>query len=430
MPDRDAQESVRQRARGLCEYCRDPLIGKRSEIDHIRPRSRGGPDVLANFALACSTCNGNKGNAEEAVDAVTGATVRLFHPRQDVWDAHFTVIDGAVTGKTAIGRATAALLFRVTAADFGRDVHWSWLTSLDDEVAYTHLNRVRVLRLANRFDHLDRVLAQPPVMRTSSSRKLSAFLHHLVRAEMLMMRGRGVDLDCAELLVRRALRRFGTHLDRRNQMFATLGGILARKGTLLMLGGESHRARRLWQESMALRELSGPWAKSSAFVHSIRVRGNLARFGGDAGMIDAPMLHVAGQHAANGDYRPLVGLADIALASASTPPLDRLLDMVTRTLLRSTYGSDRDHAATVVLRRRWWGLLVAAGERPDLDLLQRDVEQWHSIEMFNEHRELEWTLRMPWVARREEATTLITAALSTRVRRRVGSRQRSRAARD
>ena len=32
------------------------------EIDHIRPRSKGGPDVDKNLQLLCPTCNGRKGN--------------------------------------------------------------------------------------------------------------------------------------------------------------------------------------------------------------------------------------------------------------------------------------------------------------------------------------------------------------------------------
>jgi len=404
----EMQERVRQRAQGRCEYCRDALLGKRAEIDHIVPRSRGGRDTLDNLALACPGCNGNKGDAQEAVDAVTGAAVRLFSPRRDAWDVHFTRIGGVVTGQTPVGRATAALLFRVTRADFGRDVHWSWIASLEDEAAYTQLNRLRVLRLANRFEDLDRALA----LAGPSAGELGAFLHYLLRVEALIARGRESDLERGERLARRALRRFGNEPDRRKQIYANLGGIIGRKATLLALGGERHRASRLWQEALALRELSGPRVTSGAFEHSVRIRGQLARFGVDAGMIDASMTRLAEESAAIGQYRALVALCDIALASTSTPPLDRLLDSVTRTLTRSAYGSDRDHGATVVLRRRWWGLLVAAGERPDLDLLQQDLAFWREIEMFNEWRELEWTLRMPWAARREETNRMVLATAS------------------
>jgi len=403
----DVQEQVRQRAQGRCEYCRDSLLGKRPEIDHLVPRSRGGRDTPDNLALACPGCNGNKGDAEEAVDAVTGATVRLFSPRRDAWDVHFVRVGGVVTGQTPVGRATAALLFRVTRADFGRDVRWSWIAKLDDESAYTHLNRLRVLRLANRFDDLDRALA----LAGPSPDELGSFLRYLLRVETLIARGRESDLTLGERLARRALRRFGNETDWRKQIYANLGGIIGRRGTLLALGGQIHRARPLWQEALALREISGPRFTSSAFEHSVRVRGQLARFGEDAGMINASMTRLAEERAAVGRYRALVSLCDIALASISTPPLDRLLDLVTRTLARSSYGSDRDHGATVVLRRRWWGLLVATGERPDLDLLRQDVALWRRIEMFNELRELEWTLRMPWAARRTETNKMVGEVL-------------------
>ena len=40
----------------------------------------------------------------------TRVLVRLFNPRTDVWAEHFEIAAGAIVGKTAIGRATAALL--------------------------------------------------------------------------------------------------------------------------------------------------------------------------------------------------------------------------------------------------------------------------------------------------------------------------------
>src|SRR6185369_10249523 len=101
-----------------------------------------------------------------------------------------------------------------------------------------------------------------------------------------------------ERLARRALRRFGNETDWRKQIYANLGGIIGRRGTLLALGGQLHRARPLWQEALALREISGPRFTSSAFEHSVRVRGQLARFGEDAGMINASMTRLAEERAA------------------------------------------------------------------------------------------------------------------------------------
>ncbi len=53
---------------GRCAgLCHDGQIGREFpidifEIDHIKPRSKGGPDIDDNLQLLCSTCNGRKGN--------------------------------------------------------------------------------------------------------------------------------------------------------------------------------------------------------------------------------------------------------------------------------------------------------------------------------------------------------------------------------
>jgi 5-methylcytosine-specific restriction endonuclease McrA len=86
------KQLVFDRARGMCEYCRsqakfaiDPLV-----IDHIQPVSRGGKTISENLALACQTCNNYKYTKTEAPDPVTNQAVSLFHPRQMIWQDHFT----------------------------------------------------------------------------------------------------------------------------------------------------------------------------------------------------------------------------------------------------------------------------------------------------------------------------------------------------
>ena len=76
-------------------------------IDHIASRVAGGTTALENLALACPHCNAHKWAAAEELDPDTGLAVRLFHPRQDVWDEHFEWTgNGVLTGRTSIGRAT------------------------------------------------------------------------------------------------------------------------------------------------------------------------------------------------------------------------------------------------------------------------------------------------------------------------------------
>jgi hypothetical protein len=85
----------------------------RFEVEHIVPRAHGGSDDLSNLALACSPCNGRKSQATQGLDATTLTIVRLFNPRQDIWDVHFRIRDTGgetggywIDGLTPTGRAT------------------------------------------------------------------------------------------------------------------------------------------------------------------------------------------------------------------------------------------------------------------------------------------------------------------------------------
>jgi hypothetical protein len=110
--DARLRQFVRQRAKNCCEYCglrqeQEPLA---FHIEHITSRQHGGKDSAENLALACHHCNFNKGTNLSGLDPKTGKLTRLFHPRLDDWDEHFTNRDGAITGLSAIGRTTATLL--------------------------------------------------------------------------------------------------------------------------------------------------------------------------------------------------------------------------------------------------------------------------------------------------------------------------------
>lgn len=108
------QTQVRDRARGLCEYCHAIECWQyvRFTIDHILPRSDGGLNELDNLALACFNCNRKKSNSINGVDPQSGETVSLFNPRQHQWSNHFAwAKDGVLLiGLSAIGRATIAQL--------------------------------------------------------------------------------------------------------------------------------------------------------------------------------------------------------------------------------------------------------------------------------------------------------------------------------
>jgi HNH endonuclease len=80
-------------------------------IEHIQPVSRGGKTISENLALSCQTCNNYK-TKTEAPDPITDQIVSLFHPRQMIWQQHFTWSEDLIQmiGITPVGRATIALL--------------------------------------------------------------------------------------------------------------------------------------------------------------------------------------------------------------------------------------------------------------------------------------------------------------------------------
>src|SRR5438067_4033994 len=105
---------VRAAARNRCGYCLSPqhLVMARLEIEHLIPRSKGGPDDESNLWLSCPICNRYKSDQTEAADPETGQVVPLCNPRLQDWFEHFAwTSDGLrIIGRTPTGRATVAAL--------------------------------------------------------------------------------------------------------------------------------------------------------------------------------------------------------------------------------------------------------------------------------------------------------------------------------
>lgn len=53
------RKNVLRRDRHQCQYC---LSKEHLTVDHVRPKSRGGPDTWENLVAACVPCNNRKGN--------------------------------------------------------------------------------------------------------------------------------------------------------------------------------------------------------------------------------------------------------------------------------------------------------------------------------------------------------------------------------
>jgi hypothetical protein len=108
------RRTVAARSGGFCEYCRSPqrFCPESFSVEHVTPRSRGGDDDLENLAYSCQGCNNCKYNRAEGPDPISGAIVRFFHPRRDLWAEHFewdpTYTN--VLGMTPTGRATVIRL--------------------------------------------------------------------------------------------------------------------------------------------------------------------------------------------------------------------------------------------------------------------------------------------------------------------------------
>jgi HNH endonuclease len=119
---------VALRAGHRCEYCHAPevVFNLPLEVEHIVPVARGGEDTIANWALACRSCNLNKAAHVNGSDPDSDAVVRLFHPREDRWEDHFQVVleSGKIVGRTPIGKATVARLGMNSAAQVVARQQW------------------------------------------------------------------------------------------------------------------------------------------------------------------------------------------------------------------------------------------------------------------------------------------------------------------
>ncbi|CAN5698876.1 HNH endonuclease signature motif containing protein [soil metagenome] len=111
---KDLDALIRRQAKNRCGYCLNPqeLLPYKLEIEHIFPQSLGGESIEENLWLACRECNAHKAAKTEAIDNLTGKTVKLFNPRTQNWNEHFEFSknDSQIIGKTPCGRATVESL--------------------------------------------------------------------------------------------------------------------------------------------------------------------------------------------------------------------------------------------------------------------------------------------------------------------------------
>lgn len=114
MISKEKADRVRRTADNRCGYCLSSqrYVMAKLEVEHIIPRALGGSDEEENLWLSCSLCNRYKGIQLEAIDLQTNKVVRLFNPRRQVWNEHFTwSSDGVpIIGLTETGRVSVDAL--------------------------------------------------------------------------------------------------------------------------------------------------------------------------------------------------------------------------------------------------------------------------------------------------------------------------------
>lgn len=97
-----------------CAYCGTPQANSGSPmvVDHLQPRSKGGPTTFENLCFACYLYNLFKGAKIQVIDPLSGEIASLFSPRNDRWNEHFIWDEASlhILGLTAIGRATVIAL--------------------------------------------------------------------------------------------------------------------------------------------------------------------------------------------------------------------------------------------------------------------------------------------------------------------------------
>ena len=109
---------VTARAGGACEFCRllQAATGVTFHLEHIFPRSAGGPTTFANLALSCPGCNLAKSDRTTGKDR-SGQIQPLFNLRAFEswllgWHIHFVLdrVTGLVVPRTLTGEATVLTL--------------------------------------------------------------------------------------------------------------------------------------------------------------------------------------------------------------------------------------------------------------------------------------------------------------------------------
>ena len=395
------------RAQYQCEYCHARLSDEIYEIDHIWQLQKGGDDVDGNIALTCRRCNLLKNKRIEWIDRLTGVSVDLFNPRTMNWSDHFRITDSEVLGSSACGRATAGLLFRDTPQYLPPDLGWGLISGVGRNSAlYYFLNHLRYQRIRNNFTVLEKNLSHSNLEfdLTPEDSEVLGFSKQLLAIELYFTRCSQSDIEKGLLMSHQVVDSLPQDDRIRLEAMNSLSILYQQAATLAYAEGNSGKAHHFQKTAYDYHVAVNPerveqlkmvkgWRlepnDATAFLrsHAMKARFKEGVFGSRETQSLLAKLS---------DLDPFYNTAyysymtDVIL---SKPPFDsttiELLYSALSTVLEiNSYGTGRDLAKTITVRRRWWLLHALAEPIPDAQLLILDLNYWYRLSMFNEIREL------------------------------------------
>lgn len=384
------QDILLKRAGYKCEYCHEQLLNVGWQKEHINPK---GPDDISNLAVACARCNLNKSDRIYSDDPVSGLTVPLYNPRKDQWIKHFEFSENHLVGKTVIGRATATLLFRMTKQHLPEDLKWSPIQQIkNNEELYLYLNHLRSRRLANQFSFIENEMRNQQYQEMlqqvdAENRQIAKSAIQLISLEMLFTRSSLKDVWEGIRLAHILLKRTSTS-EAKFELSKILSILLQQLATIYALKGRYKEAQYFQTQASKAYSMGLPVLDKWELHHRIRYVTMLEKYNIQHVMkFCSDDIKMAIEQAQKGQLNSLVYLADAELRSTSKH-FENVISVIDEALNACGYGQDFDFARSIVLRRRWWGLKLLAGEECNLDLLAKDIRLWLSINMHNEIREL------------------------------------------
>jgi len=99
------QYEVLKAAQGHCELCGISKNEKALQVDHITPRTKGGPNEMSNYQALCYSCNAMKGNRDDTDFRTINASYKHRDPScdfckfkvsdyEDIQELAFAIRDG------------------------------------------------------------------------------------------------------------------------------------------------------------------------------------------------------------------------------------------------------------------------------------------------------------------------------------------------